>query len=114
MAFGSNGSNGTVTVSANVEITARFNQPGRRRSRPARPRRPLRRRLKRTMTQLGEPHHPHTPGPPPLRARPHGVVLQVHVVQEERHCTLAFEAQSLRTRSSLCAASKQWSTWRGA
>ena len=42
------------------------------------------------MSHLGQPHHLHAPGLPPFGTRPHGVVLQVHVVHEERHCTLAF------------------------
>jgi anti-anti-sigma regulatory factor len=42
------------------------------------------------MSHLGEPHYLPVPGRPALGTRPHGVVLQVHVVHEERHCTLAF------------------------
>jgi hypothetical protein len=42
------------------------------------------------MSHLGEPHHLHGPGRPPLGTRPNGVVLQVPVVHEERHCRLAF------------------------
>ena len=42
------------------------------------------------MSQLGEPHHLRAPGRVPRGTGPHGVVLQVHVVNEERHCTLTF------------------------
>jgi hypothetical protein len=42
------------------------------------------------MSHLGEPHHLPAPRRPPLGTRLHRVVLQVHVVHEQRHCTLAF------------------------
>ena len=42
------------------------------------------------MSHLGEPHHLPAPRRPPLGPRPHGVVLQVDVVHEQRDFTVAF------------------------